>query len=172
MSLAGQRVDPRRYTVVPRCLIFGVAGERILLLHLPAERGPWGGLYNGIGGHVEAGEDPRSAARREFREETGLSPLAMVLAGVVLISTGTSPGIGLYVFVAGVGGGTVTTSQEGTPTWVTREEVGRLPLVADLPTLLPRALAVLEGEPPFCAVYRYDDQGRLSIAFGEQETPG
>jgi 8-oxo-dGTP diphosphatase len=172
MSLAGQRVDPRRYTVLPRCLIFGVDGDRILLLHLPAERGPWGGLYNGIGGHVEAGEDPRSAARREFHEETGLAALALILAGVVMIATGSAPGIGLYVFVARVGGGTVTASHEGQPTWVARDEVGRLPLVADLPTLLPRALAVLEGEPPFSAVYRYDEEGRLSISFGEQESPG
>lgn len=172
MSLAGQSVDPRRYTVVPRCLIFGVAGDRILLLRLPTERGPWGGLHNGVGGHVEAGEDPRTAARREFHEETGLSATALVLAGVVLIETGASPGIGLYVFVARVGGGTVTGTHEGTPTWVTREELGSLALVADLPVLLPRALAVLEGAPPFSAVYRYDDRGGLSIDFGEQDTPG
>jgi 8-oxo-dGTP diphosphatase len=30
------------------------------------------GRYNGIGGRVEAGEDPEDAMVREFREETGL----------------------------------------------------------------------------------------------------
>ncbi len=167
MSLAGQRLDPRRYAVTPRCLVFGVDGDRLLLLRLPADRGPWGGLYNGIGGHIEAGEDARSAARREIREETGLTAGELILAGVVLIDTGTSPGIGLYVFVARVGPGAITATHEGAPTWVGRDEVAGLPLVADLPTLLPRALAVADGSPPFSAAYRYDSDGTLRITFGE-----
>lgn len=116
---------------------------------------------------MEAGEDPRSAARREFTEETGLAARELVLAGVVLVDTGGSPGIGLYVFLATVDGGKGRSTREGAPTWVPRQEVAALPLVADLPTLIPRAFAVLEGRPPFSAVYRYDEAGRLQIHFGE-----
>jgi len=168
MTLAGQRFDPRRYAVIPRCLVFGIEGDRLLLLHLPPDRGPWGGLYNGIGGHIEVGEDPRSAARREFREETGLTPGELVLAGVVMVDTGHSPGIGLYVFLAQATGEVGAGTREGTPIWVRRDELPALPLVADLPTLLPRALAVLDGAaPPFSAFYRYDADGALHITFGD-----
>lgn len=31
------------------------------------------GLLNGVGGHIEEGEDPHSCQVREFREETGVS---------------------------------------------------------------------------------------------------
>ena len=31
------------------------------------------GKWNGVGGHIEENEEPRTAMRREFREETGLN---------------------------------------------------------------------------------------------------
>lgn len=67
MSLDGQRVNLDRYSLVPRTLSFLIQDDQILLLKL--NRGAWSGLYNGIGGHIEQGEDPLSAARREVEGE-------------------------------------------------------------------------------------------------------
>lgn len=167
MSLAGQRLDPTRYHVVPRTLTFLTRDDRVLLLRVPQTRGAWAGRYNGVGGHLEPGEDPASGARREVREETGLETERLTLRGVILIDTGQPTGIALYVFHGTCAQGEPKAGQEGEAAWVRIEDLGSVPLVEDLPALLPRVLASTEATPPFSAVYRYDAQGQLTIHFGE-----
>jgi len=167
MSLAGQRPDPSRYHVVPRTLTFLTRADRVLLLRVPEMRGPWAGRYNGVGGHLEPGEDPASGARREVREETGLEAESLTLRGVILIDTGQPTGIALYVFHGTCAQGEPKAGLEGEAAWVRLGDLGSVPLVEDLPALLPRVLASPEESPPFSAVYRYDAQGQLTIHFGE-----
>lgn len=52
-------------------LMFDEAEERVLLIR--KKRGPSNviGRWNGIGGHIESGEQPVDAMVREFKEETG-----------------------------------------------------------------------------------------------------
>jgi 8-oxo-dGTP diphosphatase len=163
MSLGGQRLDAGRYQVVVRTLVFGWRDGRVLLQQVPAERGPWAGLWNGIGGHVERGESAAEAARREFLEETGLELLDLKLAGQVLVDLGTSPGITFSVFCALVADGEPTPSEEGPLRWFAPDDIPPEILVEDLPTLLPRALACLDGAPPFSAIYTYGEDGGLTI---------
>jgi hypothetical protein len=47
--------------------------------------------------------------------------------------------------------------------WIPFENVESLPLVEDLPILLPRVLAMQPGNPPFAGRYSYDQDGRLKI---------
>ncbi|HHH82541.1 MAG TPA: NUDIX domain-containing protein, partial [Chloroflexi bacterium] len=68
MALSGQRIQPERFTLIPRTLVFLLRGDRVLLMRLHENRGAWAGKYNGVGGHVEAGEDPLTAAMRETAE--------------------------------------------------------------------------------------------------------
>ena len=51
--------------------LFSTDRRRVLLIR--KNRPAWqAGKLNGVGGKIEAGETPHEAARREFREETGL----------------------------------------------------------------------------------------------------
>lgn len=167
MSLAGQRAQLHRYTLIPRTLSFLLRDDKVLLIRLPEGHGAWGGHFNGVGGHIEQGEDPLSSARREIREETGLAPERLVLSGVVIVDTGERPGIGLYVFVGESKNDVLQSSPEGSPTWISLNDMNEVLLVEDLPILLPRAIASYSGSAPFSAVYTYNHAGELTIKFEE-----
>jgi 8-oxo-dGTP diphosphatase len=167
MSLAGQRLDPRRYTVVPRTLSLLVRGGEILLLRLGAQRGEWSGRLNGLGGHVEPGEDVLTSARREIREEAGLLPGDLRLCGVVMIDVGP-PGIGLFVFVGTLpDDATPQSGLEGHPEWIRLDSLDPAQLVEDLPTILPRALACHAAGEVFLARYHYNQDGELRSSFAD-----
>ena len=167
MSLDGQRLDPDRYAVIPRTISFIVRLSEILLIKLPQDHPGWAGRYNGVGGHVEIGEDPLSAARREVLEETGLTVSGQNLVGVVMVDTGHSPGIGLFVFVGKSIEGNLEASSEGTPAWLPLDDLGAFQLVEDLDFLIPHALQAYSEGTIFFAAYTYNSQGALNIALAE-----
>lgn len=167
MSLAGQDVRPDRFAVIPRTLVFLRRGTDILLLRVPEGRGAWAGLLNGVGGHIETGEDPLSSARRELLEETGLEADSLVLCGIVLVHTGAQRGIGLHVFLGElIDEGEPNDGPEGRAAWFPIADLNRLSLVEDLPALLPKVLAWVPGQPPFCGATTYDTEGRPRLHFG------
>jgi 8-oxo-dGTP diphosphatase len=166
MSFDGQRVQPDRYTIIPRTLTFLLRDEEVLLMRLAANRGGWAGLYNGVGGHIEQGEDPLSAAKRELTEESGLSIDHLKLCGVVIIDTRQKPGIGLYIFVGETHEAAFPhPCKEGTFEWVKLEGIYQLPLVEDLPNIIPKSIAAYKSGIPFSALYDYERQGKLGIHF-------
>jgi len=167
MPVADQGVDPSRYTLIPRVLVFLTRGEEVLLLKGAPTKRIWANLYNGIGGHIERGEDVLSAGRRELQEEAGLSITDLRLCGVVIVDTAQSPGIGIYILRGCCPEGELIDSYEGAPEWVPISRVMELPLVEDLYTLLPKVLASRAGEPPFSAHFSYDQDGRLVIRVNE-----
>ena len=65
MPASEQGVDFSRYMLIPRVLIFLRRGNSVLLLKGAPTKRLWAGKYNGVGGHVEAGEGILSAAQRK-----------------------------------------------------------------------------------------------------------
>lgn len=167
MGQAGQKILPDRYQVIPRTLCFITHGEEILLLRGAPDKPIWPDQYNGVGGHVEPDEDIYSAALREISEETGLAVHDLRLRGVIHIPMDHEhhTGILVFVFTAVAAARDIRSSEEGVPEWIERERLADLPLVEDLPTLLPRLLAMGADDPPFFAHYRYDEQDRLCVTF-------
>jgi 8-oxo-dGTP diphosphatase len=174
MSEAGQGVSDLsgRTVAVPRTLCFVTRRDEVLLLRGAPDKRIWPGLYNGIGGHVEPGEDVRSAALREIREETGLEVTDLRLRGVASVHVrSAAAGVLLFIFTARAVGAEAKPSSEGMPVWVPADRLDELDLVEDLPVILPRALAMGPHDPPFFAAYRYDAQARLGITFATDDNP-
>jgi 8-oxo-dGTP diphosphatase len=161
-----------RYTVIPRVLVFVYYGDDVLLIKGAPDKRLWANRYNGLGGHVEAGEEIAAAARREVREEAGLTVRDLRLRGVVHIdldvtAAAPSPGILFFVFSARSETPETHSSSEGSLHWISLDALAELDLVEDVPVLL-RRIAQDAGDPaavPFTARYYYGANDRLQIEF-------
>src|SRR5512146_1010247 len=129
MPQSDQGVTRDRYTIIPRTAIFLRRGDSYLLLKGAPTKRLWANRYNGLGGHMERGEDVLSAAKRELMEETGLD-CDLWLCGTLVVDAGEM-GIGLYIFTGECLEGEPVPSVEGTAEWVAYESIGQLLVVED-----------------------------------------
>ncbi|MGE5222892.1 MAG: NUDIX hydrolase [Omnitrophica WOR_2 bacterium] len=152
--------------LIPRTLIFLTRGNKVLLLKGAPSKRLWANRYNGVGGHIERGEDVLTAGHRELLEETGLTAPDLRLYGTVTVDAGPDVGVGIYILRGECPDGEPVNSKEGCLEWVDIPDIRNLPLVEDLYVLLPRLLSMEPSDPPFSAHYSYDERDRLIIAFG------
>ncbi|MCL4831990.1 MAG: NUDIX domain-containing protein [Caldilineaceae bacterium] len=161
-----------RYQVVPRTLIFVTSinpengNEDLLLIKGAPTKRLWANKYNGIGGHVEPGEDFLAGAQRELAEETGLRDVALTLVGVLNIAVrpdGDPPsGVAVFVFSGQTASRTLNASREGELHWVALADVESLPLVDDLYQLLP---LLRNSQTTIYGQYQPDDDGAMIYRF-------
>ncbi len=165
MPVSDQGIGKDRYMVIPRVAIYLRSGDSFLLLRGAPTKRLWAGKYNGLGGHVERGEDVLSAAKRELHEESGLQA-DLWLCGTVIVDAGPT-GVCLFVFTGESKGEEPTASREGTPEWIAYEVASTLPVVEDVPILLERIRRMKRGDRPFSARSFYDENDQLRLVFEE-----
>ena len=66
MTSNEQGIFQYRYKVIPRTLIFLKKHNSILLIKEAETKKLWPNLYNGIGGHIEKGEDILQLLRESY----------------------------------------------------------------------------------------------------------
>ncbi len=140
MENSKQILVPNRYLVSPRTLIFIQNEDDILLIKGAKDKKIWPGLYNGIGGHVEKGEDVLSAARRELTEESGLEKIDLFLKAIIFIEVNENTGINMYVFWGETNNKDVRDSTEGSLEWININNLQNYPMVEDLYELIPKII--------------------------------
>lgn len=172
MGVRDQGIDKQaaRHQVVPRTLVFIRNTEgKILFLKGATGKKIWPDLYNGVGGHIEAGETIIDSARREIEEETGFKKediLNLQLCGIIHIDTDQrGRGIMLFVFTAESKREALTASREGSLHWLDWKRISPEEMPEDLPFLLSKLETF--SDFPFYGRYWYNDADQLRIEISE-----
>jgi 8-oxo-dGTP diphosphatase len=145
-----------------RTLCFLFHGDDVLLMF--RRRPPDAGFWNALGGKIERGEDPLEAAAREVWEEAGLRPALHFCGVATAVVRGTGEHWTIFLFAADVDDRAVVESPEGPLRWVAPQDLATLPVLADVPLLLPSMRD--RTAPPIMAKFTYagPDAGTLEDA--------
>ena len=142
-------------------------GKSVLMTHRIARKGDdQFGKYNGLGGHLEPGEDVAAGMVREIREESSLEVTEMQLRGTVNW-TGFGPHgedwLGFIFLVTGFRGTPLSQNEEGPLSWIPLADFPRYPMWEGDRYFLP---LVFDGDPrPFHGYMPYGNDRPLSWTY-------
>lgn len=154
----------QRYQTIPRTLAFIRENDNYLLIQKKNENSFGYKKLNGVGGHMEIGEEPYESAEREIKEETNLHVENLELTAILFIDTNSIPGIQVFVFKADYCGGVFKASEEGLLKWMSRKEIfNSADVVFDVPKLIKICESHCRNSEVSIIKYLYNDAGELRI---------
>lgn len=159
MTSTPQVILKNRYQVVARTILFIFRDGTVLLQKGSLTKKINAGLWNGLGGHIEQGEDVFSAARRELLEEAGISCNNLQLNGTVVIDVNKTQGILLFVFSGDNIAGEINPSEEGKLEWFELGDLPSIEIVDDVPELIAHIFEAISRKKLFSLLYTYDENG-------------
>jgi len=163
-TIKDNRIVINRYQLIPRTLAFISHKGKIVFIQKNDKHSLIKGQINGVGGHIEIGEDPYEAVIREIREETGLEVINLQMTAMIFIDTKFNPGILVFVFKADSDGGKLIESNEGRLFLLSRDEVADdKRIMKDVPMLLEICKKHKRGIPPKVIRYHTLNNGDLRI---------
>ena len=162
-------MDSLRYQIIPRTLVIIENGDDVLMIQRNRKDRFGFGKMNGVGGHIEQGEDPTESAIREVKEETGLSIQVLELIAIFFIDISINPGIGLFVYKGKADTRELICSNEGDLVWVNKNNIhSQKDLIKDIPFLMEIAFDHKDGGKPVIGKYFYDETGEMRIVINRQ----
>jgi len=161
MPKSDQGLSTKRYSVVPRTLLLIFKGQDVLLIKGSEKKNIWSQKYNGLGGHVERGEDVLASAYRELAEESGQANIDLQLCGTVMVDVEPHQGVTLFVLCGEYAGEELSDSDEGILEWVPISSIDQINIVEDLRVFIPRAYHWNPGDSVFSGLNYYDQTGTL-----------
>jgi 8-oxo-dGTP diphosphatase len=142
-----------RYTVLLRTLVFVFRDDKLLMMkysgkgaHESREKTDRKGIYNPIGGHVEAGEDIVENAVKEAREEAGITLLSPKIKGVINISGFAGKNMVNFIVTGTTRDKGLGSSLEGELHWVDLNRLDELRIFADVKPILEKLLTMKNDE--------------------------
>ena len=132
-------------------LCFLKRNEHILMLK--RNKAPNKGLWNGVGGHIDNGEDPLSCVVREVYEETGFEINNPHFCGVLTWEGFEIPSGGLYLYTAQAPHGVPKKCSEGILEWKSTQWVfSSLEVVSNIHVFGPK---ILQPTPPTPKIFHF-----------------
>lgn len=144
-----------RHRVFMRSLIFIFQDDKVLLMkysgrgaHQTKEKANRKNIYNGIGGHVEAGEDIIAHSERESMEEAGIRLKNPKLKGFINVSgfANHGDGVALFIIVSETDDEPLASTLEGELHWAPLAKVHELNTFADVLPILKGLRALRPGQ--------------------------
>jgi len=145
--------------IIPQyTLCFLLCEDQVLMLLRNSP--PNQGLWNGVGGHIEAGETPNNSCIREVSEETGYKLETASFHGLLTWEGFEIPSGGLFLFSATTSEKIIITCDEGTLAWQSQKWACSAPeVVSNLHIVLP---FIFQQTFPQVYHFSYQDNSILS----------
>lgn len=130
----------KEFSVIPRNLILVYNKDKILLQKGHKNKRDWANMYNGLGGHIEKGEDIFDSAARELHEEGGIAfPVnQFLLKGIFSVKTYFNDYCLMFIFSLHTDRKDFTANEEGSLKWIKIRNLDKMKNVAeDIKFLVP-----------------------------------
>lgn len=139
----------KRFSIIPRNLLLIYNKDSVLLQKGHSKKTHWANMYNGLGGHIEPGENVFSSAQRELQEEGGVLFRIEEMKLKAIISVKTYFDEDCYMFVFAITAPDEIqfhANEEGTLEWIKIDKLTEMENIAqDIKILAPLIQKLPEG---------------------------